>query len=404
VELADLDALLGAEGQALLAGLPPYDEGTTLAVARRLRAAGHDPRLVATALTQARLRARALGRLGERAGRMYFTPDGLEQASRATVAAHRARRYEGAAGAEGLVADLCCGIGSDLAALASAAGGRVLGVDRDPVTAAVAGANVTALQVDHVEVQCADVTGLALDGVTAAFVDPSRRGDGRRRFDPAAYSPPFDFVTELAARVPATGAKVAPGIPHAALPLAAEAEWVSERGDVLECALWFGPLAQPGVRRRATLLPSGATLVGDTARPVPTGPVRRYLLEPDGAVIRAGLVAEVAALTGGSLLDPTIAYIAADDPAGTPFARCYEVRDTLPFQLKRLRALLRARGVGRLTIKKRGTAVEPSELRHRLDLSGDREATLVLTRVAGRQTALLVDPVPPVAQRSTSTT
>jgi hypothetical protein len=60
--------------------------------------------------------------------------------------------------------------------------------------------------------------------------------------------------------------------------------------------------------------------------------------------------------------------------------------------------------VGRLTIKKRGTAVEPSELRHRLDLSGDREATLVLTRVAGKQTALLVDPVPPVAQRSTSTT
>jgi SAM-dependent methyltransferase len=335
---------------------------------------------------------------------MYFTPEGLEQASRASVAAHRARRYQGVAGPDGLVADLCCGIGSDLAALASAAGGRVLGVDRDPVTAAVARANVTALQVDQVEVRCADVTGLALRGVTAAFVDPSRRGDGRRRFDPAAYSPPFDFVTELAARVPATGAKVAPGIPHAALPVGAEAEWVSERGDVLECALWFGPLAQPGVRRRATLLPSGATLVGDPALPVPTGPVRRYLLEPDGAVIRAGLVAEVAALAGGSLLDPTIAYIAADDPARTPFARCYEVRETLPFQLKRLRALLRARGVGRLTIKKRGTAVEPSELRRRLDLSGDREATLVLTRVAGKQTALLVDPVPPVAQRSTSTT
>ena len=173
------------------------------------------------------------------------------------------------------------------------------------------------------------------------------------------------------------------------LPGAAEAEWVSERGDVLECALWCGPLAT-GVRRRATLLPSGATLTGDGTRRGTAGPVGRYLLEPDGAVIRAGLVAEAADLVGGRLLDPTIAYVTTDAAPDTPFGTAYEVTDVLPFGLKTLRDLLRARGVGRLTVKKRGTAVEPETLRRQLRLSGDQEATVVLTRIAGAHSVLLV--------------
>ena len=174
---------------------------------------------------------------------------------------------------------------------------------------------------------------------------------------------------------------------------------MSDGGDVVECALWCGPLAT-GVRRRATLLPSGATLTGDGTRAGLAGPVGRYLVEPDGAVIRAGLVAEAADLVDGRLLDPTIAYLTCDQRPATPFGTAYEVTDVLPFGLKRLRTLLRERGVGRLTVKKRGTAVQPEELRKQLRLQRRRGGDVVLTRIAGQQSVLVVDRL----QASTRTT
>jgi len=391
VDVDGIAALLAPEGSRLLGLLPPYDESSALTVGARLRREGFDDGLVAAALTQARLRALGRRKFGPEADRMLFTPEGLEQATRPAVAERHAARFAAAGVAR--VADLCCGIGGDLPRLAAAVE-RVIGVDRDPVTAAVARANVDALGLgSRAEVRCEDATTVDLAGCDGVFIDPSRRRTGgRRTFDPSGYSPPYDFVLALAGRVPATGAKVAPGIPHEVLPAAAEAEWVSDGGDVVECAVWFGPLAS-GVRRRATLLPSAATLTGEDFAPGRVGPVRRYLYEPDGAVIRAGLVAEAAALVGGNLVDSSIAYVTADRLVTTPFMTSYEVSDVLPFGLKRLRSLLRARGVGRLTVKKRGSAITPESLRQQLRLSGPEVATIVLTRVAGRATVLVVERV-----------
>ncbi len=134
--------------------------------------------------------------------------------------------------------------------------------------------------------------------------------------------------------------------------------------------------------------------VTDAGMPEPeVGPVGAVLYEPDGAVIRAGLVGQVAALVDGRLVDPTIAYVTSDRTVRTPLATGYAVEDVVPFQLKTLRTMLRDRGVGRLTIKKRGTAVEPEQLRRQLRLEGDGEATIVLTRIGGRQSVLFVRPL-----------
>ncbi len=386
-----LQALLTPAGRRVLERLPAYDPGTALRVGAALRREGLDESLVATAMTQARLRARGRAKFGDLADRLLFTEDGLQQATRPAVAALHAGRF--AAAGAGTVLDLCCGIGGDLIAMASA-GLRVEGVDHDPLTCAVAAANVSELGLaERATVRCADVAEVDLAGATAVFVDPARRTGRGRTFDPRAYSPPFDSVLEMARAVPATGAKVAPGIPHGVLPAGAEAEWVSDGGDVVECGLWFGPLGDPRAPRRATLLPAGATVTGDGQRRAPVGPVGRWLHEPDGAVIRAGLVAEVAEPLGAVLLDPTIAYLTTTELVTTPFATSYEVTDVLPFSLKRLRTLLRSRGVGSLTVKKRGTAVQPEALRRQLRLSGDAEATIILTRVAGEQTVLVVNPV-----------
>jgi SAM-dependent methyltransferase len=378
----DIEGLLTAPGRAALAAAMALAEADPLVAASRMRAAGHDPALAAGALTQARLRGRAAAKFGERAASMFFTPDGLEQATRPAVAERRARRF--AATGATRIADLCCGIGSDLAAFTEA-GLAATGVDLSPQTAAAARLNAPGA-----EVVCADVTAFGLDGFDAAFCDPARRAAGRRVFDPSAYSPPWPFLLSLAARIPRTGVKVAPGIGHELVPAGAEAEWVSAGGDVVEAALWFGPLASAD--RRATLLPSGATLTGSGQRRADTGPLRRWIYDPDGAVVRSHLVAELADLLGAHLVDPSIAYLTSDDPVDTPFARRYEVTGVLGFSVKRLRALLATREVGRLTIKKRGSAVTPEQLRPQLKLRGDREATVFLTRIAGAPSMILSDP------------
>jgi SAM-dependent methyltransferase len=391
VDPESFQRLLEPEGQRLLASLPAYDGARALAVATAAREAGHDEALVSTALTQSRLRARARAKFGADADRLYFTADGLEQATRSLVAAHRATRF--AQADVGRIADLGCGIGGDLSHLARASRDGVLAVDRDPLTVAIAAANTAVLGLgSRVEVRCADIADVDLSAVDGAFVDPARREGGSRTFDPRAYSPPYSFVLDLASRVPATVAKLAPGIPHEVLPVGAEAEWVSVTGDVVECALWCGPLAGAAARR-ATLLPSGATVTGDGLTRAPAGPVGRFLYEPDGAVIRAGLVAEVTEQLGGHLLDPTIAYVTGDRASGSPFATGYQVLEVMPFGLKRLRSLLRSRDVGVLTIKKRGSAIEPETLRRQLRLHGSAAATIVVTRIAGQPSVLLVEPL-----------
>ena len=385
--------LLTGPGRRVLAEIAPGEE--PLAAATRLRRT-YPADLVARALTQARLRGRAEEKFGADAAVMYFTPDGLEQATRAEVAAHRAARFARL----GLpVADLCCGIGADLVALARA-GVAVTGVERDPLTAEVARANVAALGLeDRASVRVGDAAeftpewlpGAAADGY-AVFCDPGRRARSRRIFDPEAYEPPLSVALALAGRAAGGCVKVAPGIPHDLVPDGAEAEWVSWKGDLKEAALWTGAAAGPDVRR-ATLLPSGATLTRDPdLGPPPVAPARRYLYEPDDAVIRAHLVAECAAGIDGALLDPAIAYITADRLVRTPYARAYEITDVMPFSAKRLRAALRERGTGRVTIKKRGSAVDIERLRAQLRLSGDGEATVVLTRIGDRPYAFIADP------------
>ncbi|MBL1099367.1 class I SAM-dependent methyltransferase [Streptomyces coffeae] len=388
VDVDAFDSLLGDEGQALLTALRDHDPADELATATRLRR-DHPAALVSAALTQAQLRQRAVAKFGEDAHRMYFTPHGVEQSTRTSVAVYRAERFAGF-GARS-VADLCCGIGGDAIALARA-GISVLAVDRDPLTCAVTRANAEALGLsDLIEVRCADVTEIDTAPFDAVFVDPARRGGRGRVFDPEAYSPPLSWAIETARTTGRAALKIAPGVPHEAVPEDAEAEWISDHGHVKEAVLWFGT-ARPGMRR-ATLLPAAHSLLGTRLLPdPPAGPVGRWLYEPDGAVIRAHLVADVAARIGGRLIDPTIAYITADELRPTPYATAYEITDVLPFNLKKLKALLREREIGIATIKKRGSAVEPEVLRKKLRLAGRNSCTILLTRTDGAPTMLLGHP------------
>jgi THUMP domain-like/Methyltransferase domain len=391
--MAQLAALRGPAGERALASATELADMEPLAAASALRTRGIEPELAAAALTQATLRRQAVAKFGTDAARMLFTRTGLEQATRSVVAARRAARLA-TAGVRTL-ADLGCGIGADTIA-AARAGIRVYAVEADPVTAATARANLAALGLDTAAtVECGRAEDADLSGVDAVFCDPARRdaGTGRRVFDPAQFSPPWDFLLALSRRVPRTVLKLAPGLDHALIPAGAEAQWTSVAGALVEATLWTGPLA--GVPRRATLLREAThELTGSGELRAPVGTVGPYLYDPDPAVVRAHLVAEFAAIVDGTLADASIAYVYADAATPTPYARCLAVTEVMPFSLKRLRAALRANGVGRVELMKRGSGVDVERLRRDLRLAGHGSATVVLTRVAGAATALICQPVP----------
>ncbi|MGK2876295.1 MAG: THUMP-like domain-containing protein [Nocardioides sp.] len=386
MDLTSFEWLLTPDGQALLADAAGLVDQDPLRAQTLLRQ-GSDAEHAAAALTQANLRIRARAKFGADAERMYFTPDGLEQATRASVATHRAGRLS-AFETESLI-DLGCGIGGDLIA-AARAGIVVAGVDLDPVRVAVARANLAALDLPGA-VRVADATVMDTTPFTVAYADPARRSAKGRTFSTDDWTPSWSFVTGLFARDSCV--KVAPGIDHDLIPPGVESEWVSDRGDLKEAALWSGSLAT--VRRRATVIGQGglATLTDeDDPGEQNLRTVGDFLYEPDDAVIRAGLVTAVAAGVDGGLVDEHIAYVTGDRAFHTPFARSFRVVEELPYRERALRAALRERGIGRLTIKKRGVAVVPETLRKSLALSGPHEATVVLTRVAGEGVCLLVEP------------
>ena len=368
--------LLSDRGREAVAHAGGLDLSPTarIGAAEAVRAAA-GPELGPLALEQALLRERARAK-HPRGAELWWTGEALEQATSSVVAAHRAQRFDAP------VLDLCCSVGGDLLALPEGS----TGVDLDEARLLLAAENARVLG-RRVALVRADVTTLQPRG--DVFADPARRSGGRRVFDARSYAPPLDLLLGWLPRLRSLGVKVAPGIDHAAVPAGVELELVSLRGEVKEAVLWAGA-ARRGSARSATLLPAGVTLLDD---PVPAPGVRppgRWLLEPDGAVVRAHLVEQVVAAVDGWLLDATIAYVSADEPVPTPYGTWFEVLEVLPFGLKRLREVLRAYDAGPLVVKKRGTAVEPDVLRKQLGLRGSREVTVVLTRSAGRQLAMVV--------------
>jgi SAM-dependent methyltransferase len=429
VDLQTFRELLTPAGAALLAeACQAYDDASAVTLATRLRR-HHPADLVAAALTQAALRRRATAKWGDDAARMYFTRDGLEQATTREVATYRAHRIaahlttsapatdRAATG----VLDLCCGIGGDLIAFAAAregAGGErtthafalegpIVGVDRDPLTVEIARANLAAFGLSaRATVEVADATRVERTSYAVTFADPARRTTNRRVFDPADYSPPWSFVEELLAGTACV--KTAPIIGHELVPDAVEAEWISVAGEVKEAALWSGELRSTSasgepVRRRATILESEKSGPWTTPRrvsvtdaddpgEVPVCGVAPYLYEPDPAVIRAGLVGAVAAEVSGGLVSPGIAYVTAERLVGTPLATAYQVLDVLAYDVKALRRALRDHDIGQLTIKKRGVELDPPVLRKRLAPRGSRPGTVIVTKQGQRAVALLVEP------------
>ena len=398
MERAELFKLFTPEALALLGSIGDLEaKADVVKLVSALRAEGYDAGLVAAVLTQAKLRRRARKKFGDFTDGMLFTEDGLEQASRLQAAALHAGRFRGAGITQ--VADLGCGIGAESLAMA-AIDLNVRAFEIDEVTAALAVFNLGAF--DNVEVEQADITKLDLSVFEALFFDPARRElDGKgeraaRKFDPAQFAPNFDWVVEQARTKP-TGIKLGPGHPHEAIAEEAEAQWLSIDGDLVELALWFGEVKRPKVKRAATVVNSRGRheIVSEEfeSEPAEIAPLKQFIYEPDNAVVRSHLIADLASEVGATLISREIAYLSSDSEIDSPFMRGFRVIDEMAFDRKKLKAYLRDNNIGTLEIKKRGVDVVPEQLRKEMRLKGEIAATLILTRVGDDHRALIAEPL-----------
>jgi SAM-dependent methyltransferase len=391
MDATEFRELMSTEGLGLLDSLPPFDaHADVVRTVATLRKAGHSPGLVAAVLSQSKLRARAVAKFGPFAASMLFTEAGLEQATRLKVAALHAGRFRDAGVTR--VADLGCGIGADALALA-AIDIAVTGVERDEVTAAIAAYNLAPF--GNATIEHADATTIDLDGFEGVYLDPARRNDARRLADPADWSPSLDFAFAVGERLP-TGVKLGPGIDRDLIPAGVEAQWVSVDRDVVELGVWFGAAARPGIGRSALVIGEHGTaeLTAPADSPdVELGPLGEYLYEPDGAVIRARLIGDLARGIGARMINDQIAYLSTDAAVETPFAVGFRITETLPLDERAIKKRLQTLGIGTLEIKKRGVDIDPAQFRAKLSLKGNDKATLFLTRVAGKRVALLAQRV-----------
>jgi hypothetical protein len=386
-ELADYEWLAGLEAAEMLADLAGRDGPLHVAVARLRRTLSQARAHLA--LEQVELRRRAEAKF-DRAADMFFTRLGLEQATDQSVARHKARRFAD----RGPAADLCCGIGGDLLALAAVV--PTTGVDRDPVAACLAAANTRAFGVsDHASLNVSGIDRLDASVFAAWHIDPDRRPAGHRTTALEWSSPSTDSIERLLAAAPNAAVKLAPAADVPSNWTArCELEWISRDRQCRQLVAWHGALAdRPGQRRATVLSLDGRVarmVIGQPEQQMPFTPqFDRFLFEPDPAVLAARLTGALANEHGLSGVSAGIAYLTGPAAIDDPALACFEIREILPLDLQQIAGHLREQNVGQLEIKKRGVEHDPATVRKQLHLQGDDSATLLLTKLNGKHVAVV---------------
>lgn len=397
-----IQELITPDGAALLASLPPYQPEDAFKLNSKLRKEGFAANLIAAALTQNRLRAKALGKFPpELCRKMLFTADGIEQATRHSIAQQHAN-YLQQFGITSII-DFGCGIGADALAFA-AAGLNVTAIEMDADTAAAAAHNLAPYpyaNVINADGMQFDLHSLAADAI---WIDPARRKNGKRILDPEKWLPALSDTIALARKWKAAGIKVAPGISYTDLPEDAFVTWISHDRDLLEAVIWLGAAApEPG--RAAWIMPrhpnvnSRLQLLQPNLNPQ-TDPVLcearelgSYLYEPDSAIIRAGLIHQLAEQYQLAPISPKIAYLTGDIAIDSAYLTRFQIRDVLPLNAKKARKVLNALEIGVVEIKRRGSDISPEKFRQALALDSHHQgfATLIATQVMGKHQLILTE-------------
>ena len=337
--------------------------------------------VVRAAITLHKLRHKAADKFSL-ATEMWMDRKGLQQATSEPVARHKAKRFDGR------VWDYCSGIGGNTIALAEKC--EVLAVDQNPAACLCTAWNADVFGVkDNVQPICADVETLSLrDGLV--HIDPDRRPNSHTRVVRVEECVPgLDYLKMLAHEFRGGAIKLSPAGNFAGKFSDVEIELISLNGECKEAVIWFGELGETD-RWRATVLPCGASLCGDPMEAYPEfGPLQRYLSEPDGAIVRAGLIDLLAERLQMQRLDESEEYLTSNLLSDSPFVRTFEVLEELPNNDREIRRFFRNSDFGRVEIKCRHIPIDVEAVRRKLPLPGDQPGVLIFARIQGKARAVV---------------
>lgn len=330
-----------------------------------------------------------------RAEQWIMDSDSVQQATPQVVAEFRAAHLLSLGVRD--VVDVTCSVGTELAALAApeapaarvsvgAGFQRIIGGDLDPQRVRMARHNVPDVPTIVMDALRPALSTSVLAPGTVVLADPARRTSSGRVTKLSDLRPRLeDLAAVYSEQGIDTAIKCAPGIDYTEFD--GQVDVVSVEGNVKEACLYTPGLSQCG--RRAVMLgvASGQQEIIDDHMPEQdkVAEVGKYIVDPDGAVVRAGLVRHYAAKHGLWQLDERIAYLTG--PAVPPGRRGFEVLEQVPF--KHVRKALVARGIGAVEILVRGVDINPDEVRKKWKLKGSEEASVVVTRIGDKAWAFI---------------
>jgi hypothetical protein len=363
-----------------LLDLVAHSGGDELALQTQLRR-DYPDRLVRGAFALCELRRKAAAKFS-RAAEMWFDRQGLEQATSETIARHKARRFDG------VIFDLCCGIGGDSLALSER--GHVTAVDSNPVACLRTEWNAEVYGVlSRITISCSAAADVD-PGQALVHIDPDRRAQAAGRAARVEdYLPGLAYLQKLTRTFRGGAIKVSPAANFGGKFPGAAVELVSLHGECKEATIWFGELR--GTESwRATVLPSGESLAGEPLDyAVEVSPPLRYVYDPDPAVVRAGLVDAAAERLGLARLDSAEEYLTGPEYVTSSFVRAFEILASLPNNVSDIRKYFRTSDFGQVEIKCRHIPIDAATIRRRLPLTGDQPAVLIFARLSGKSRALV---------------
>ena len=387
------DEIFGERVKGHLAGLPPKADGLKLS---KLTRREFEPALARRVAELHTLRQRGASKFGSVLP-FYFTRKGVEQASPYFVAEYRARRI-----AEQFpkcnILDATCSIGADSLAFARA-GLQPIACDLDLFLLRCARENLKDAGFEPRVLQ-ADAAFPAVQA-EIYFADPDRRAEGKRTSNPEHWSPKLSQVIEAARRFSAGVVKMPPALEmdRTELPERASVSWISYDRRLFETTLWLGDLARTA-RREAVVLQADGSAVCLAEGPENCPPLAPeearsigWIAEADPAVLRAGLLGNVAKKLGLAPLAAEIAYLGGlEKPPSSDLARVWPVLGITSVHPRPVRALLAEHDIGPLVVKKRGHPDDAETLAKRLRGKGQKRGILFVSRLADGHAAYLVGP------------
>lgn len=321
---------------------------------------------------------------------MLFTDKGLQQATDERVSCYKAQRFATATS----IVDLCCGIGGDSLGFASH-GLQVDACDSDEICATFARFNLTSLYPNaNCRVLHQDAAGIDVSAYHAWHIDPDRRPTSKRTTKVEFFQPNYEILEKFRLANAQAAIKVAPAtVAPEIWQQEAELEWISSRGECRQQMAWFGDLTERAGQSTATRIAENTT---ESVCGLPDKPpllaedLGSYLIEPDPAVLAANLSGEFSNQFELASWSAEVAYLTADHAPATSLGQIFHIEEQLPFDLKRLKQLLRSRQIGRVEIKKRAfPTLNPAQLQKQLRNSGPKSASLLLAPYQGQMTAFI---------------